>query len=1268
MKAEHKLEIRRPKAEIRKRSEVRNPNNRVNGLNGARAGLPRIRASGFGFLSDFGLRPSDLKRTLALLTFLSAALLPGIAANLVWEQRDGYKVAPVSVPSEGRTGFTRLTPAQTGIHFTNLLSEARMLANANLMNGSGVALGDFDGDGWCDIYFCNLDGPNVLYRNLGNWKFEDVSVKTGTACDGQTSTGAVFADINGDGYLDLLVTSMGGPHACFLNTGAGGFTNMIERSGLSSRWGATSMALADINGNGHLDLYVANYGATSILRSGGALNISEERGKPVVRGRYAQRIRIIDGVMYELGEPDMLYLNDGAGKFTPVSWTGGSFLDEHGKPFPAAPWDQGLSVIFRDLNGDGHPDIYVCNDAFTPDRIWINDGRGNFRAIHPLALRQMGYFSMGVDFADLDRDGRDDFFVLDMLSRQHRLMMTQHGNMHSQPPVLGLNDFHLQVRRNTLFHARGDGTFAEIAWLSGIAASEWSWGVIFLDVDLDGWEDILVTNGFPFDVDDIDTQEKLKTLGRLTLKSKESLLSFPPLITPNVAFRNKRNLQFEEAGAAWGFDAPEISNGMALADLDNDGDLDVVVNCLNAGPLIYRNDSIAPRIQVRLQGRAPNTQGIGAKIKVTGGPVTQTQEVMSGGRYMSGDDPVRVFAAGSITNMLAIEVIWRSGARSFITNARANHAYLIEEPASGASPVAPAPRRPAPLFKDASSLLGHRHHETMFDDYARQPLLPRKFSQMGPGIAVADLDGNGLDDLVIGAGKGGRLAIYRNTGGKFQPWRADASAPLTGDLTGLITLVQNGKTNVVAALSNYEMALGARSVLLQFDPSNSSPPVPLGLPGVPESIGPLALGDINGDGRMDLFVGGHVIPGGYPQPASSYIYLREGESWRLDEKNSKRLQHVGLVSSALLVDLDGNGWTDLVLACEWGPIRIFLNRNGALEEATEALGLANYTGWWTGLAVGDFDGDGQLDLVAGNWGLNSPSEASPEHPARVYFGDLTGSGRIDIIEAYHHTISKTLYPRRDLGVMSAALPFLREKFPTHRAYGEADLFSVLGEKRAMLRELNATTPASTVFFRRGERFVAVPLPMEAQFAPVFGVCVADFDGDGHEDVFLAQNFFSTYNEGPRFDAGRGLILRGDGAGNFSPMPGQESGIEIYGEQRGAALLDFDKDGRVDLAVAQNAAETKLFQNHTARPGLRIRLDGGPENPGGIGAVIRVGGETKLGPARAVLAGSGFWSQNSLAQIIQRPESAVHVWVRWPDGKTTLSNVPEDAKEIVVKKE
>jgi hypothetical protein len=1223
-----------------------------------------------------------LMGSIVCLPLLAGLTLGANAA--VWETNTGYRFARLSVPASLKTGFALLPGVATGISFTNTLAVGRKKANANLMNGSGVALGDYDGDGLCDLYLCNLNGTNALYRNLGNWKFQDTTREAGVTCPGQTSTGAVFADLDGDGDLDLLVTSMGGPNACFFNDGKGRFTNVTAAAGLVSKLGSTSMALADIDGNGTLDLYVANYGVDSILRSGGRISYGEVNGQPVASGRNAARIRIIDGVIYELGEPHALYLNDGKGKFTPLSWTTGVFLDETGKPLAQAPLDQGLSVIFRDMNGDGAPDIYVCNDASTPDRCWINNGRGQFRALSSLAWRSTSYFSMGVDFADINRDGFDDFFVVDMLSRQHRLVLTQKGSMHPQPRRIGDLDTQFQIRRNTLFLNRGDGTYAEIANYSGVAASEWTWSCLFLDVDLDGWEDILVSNGFPHNVDDIDTKERINAMGRLTIEqTRNATLLYPPLHTPNVAFHNQHDLTFQETGKEWGFDSTEVSNGMALADLDGDGDLDVVVNCLNGPALVYRNESSAPRVAVRLRGQSPNTQGIGAKIKVLGGPVTQTQEIISGGRYVSGDDPTRVFACGPSTN-LTIEVTWRNGSRSSVQNIRPNHLYeIFESAATQATEESPIANRqsqiPDPLFEDVSRLLNHKHREEPFDDFARQPLLPNRLSQLGPGVAWFDLDGDGRDDLIIPSGKGGKLAIYRNDPQKgFLLLESSAlNRPVLRDQTTALGWTPSpGKNSLLIGSANYEDGSTNGEAVARFDFENGNLNSVAGLPAQTASIGPLALADIDADGRLELFAGARVIPGRYPEAASSQIYRYDGQRWQFDAARSRVLENVGLVSGAVWSDLDGDGYPELILACEWGPLRIFRNNRGSLQAwnpPVTLLGalptlnpqlstLNHLTGWWLSVATGDFDGDGRLDIVAGNWGLNSAHAASLERPARIYYGDVDGNGSVDLLEAYQAE-GLGIVPRRDRVAVASGLPLVAAKFPTHLSFASATVGEVLGDLKSRTRELSATTLATMVFLSRGDHFDARLLPPETQLAPVFGLGVADCDGDGREDIFLSQNFFATQPEMPRLDGGRGLWLKGDGQGGFAALPGQESGVKIYGEQRGAAVSDYDADGRIDLVVTQNGADTKLYRNARGKSGLRIRLQAGPGSPTGVGAMIRLKSGDHFGAAREIQAGSGYWAQNGAVQVMGVPEPPTQIWVRWPGGKTVTVDVPPSAREI-----
>ena len=1200
--------------------------------------------------------------------------MAAVGDPLTWEEIDQGRKAKLSVFAQGRAGFTLLDGIRTGIRFTNTLDDRLIMENNNFMEGSGVALGDYDGDGRCDIYFCAIDGTNALYRNLGDWKFEEVTARAGVAAGGPGwhSTGAVFADLDGDGDLDLLVNTLGKGTHVWRNEGGGRFREITDAAGVRAKTGSLGMALGDVDGDGDLDLYVANYGVLAILRAGGQADLVQVNGEWKVAGPHADRLRFIDGRMEEVGEPDVLYRNDGNGKFLPVPWGSEWFTDESGQPMDA-PWDYGMGVQIRDIDHDGHADIYVCNDFQTVDRMWLNDGRGRFRLAPRTAYRHQSFASMGVDFADIDRDGWLDFFVVEMMGRDHATRMRQLSGARPLVPYPGVYENRPEVVRNTLFRNRGDGTYAEIAHYSGVEASDWSWQPVFLDVDLDGYEDILVANGNAYDVQDRDTLNQVRALGKQTPEqTRTNILLYPRYLSPNLAFRNTGQLKFEESGRDWGFDSKRISHGVALADFDLDGDLDVVINCLYDAPLVYRNDTSEPRVAVRLRGNAPNTQGIGAKVRLLGGAVPiQFQEIVCGGRYLAGDDPVRVFAVGPSPRNLRLEVDWPSGRRTVVDDAEPNRLYEIHESAATDAPPDSGSSDAPPYFTDVSHRLQHRHHEEIYDDYRRQPLLMKQLSSLGPGVAWFDLDGDGHEDLFIGSGRGGSLSGWRNDGtGGFAPWNPTRMAPVPDDLAGLTGWVDaSGRRQLLSGLSSYESSSPIPAAVLAWEfHSESKNPREFSRPDIPAhdaSAGPLCVADYNGDGALDLFIGGRVTPGFYPRPASSRLFRQIEGRFERDEENQRLLDHIGLVSGATWSDLNGDGWPELVLACEWGPVRVLFNQKGRLQDVTEALGLAGLTGWWNSVAAADLNGDGRLDLIAGNWGENSGFQATSDHPVRFYYGDLGGSGMTDVVEGYYAPELEAHVPRRSLSALSRSAPFLSQLYPTHRAFSTATLPEIFHKLEVRPAEVRATTLASTLFINRGQRFEPLPLPAPAQWTPAFAITVADFDADGHEDLFLSQNFFVTRMELPRQDGGRGLWLRGTGDGRMEPVPGHVSGVKVYGEQRGAAVADFNEDSRVDLVVTQNGTETKLYVNASARRGWRVRLQGPDGNPDGVGALIRLVFGPRLGAVREVHAGSGYWSQNGAVQVMGGPEPPSQVWVRWPGGKIATQDVEPGAREIVV---
>jgi hypothetical protein len=1192
-----------------------------------------------------------------------------------WQQGEHCRYLQTPALTEHKPGFTRLG-FETGVQFTNVLGVGRYTTNQIYLNGSGVAAGDVDGDGFCDFFLPGLDGPNALFRNLGDWHFQNIAVAAGVALPELDCTGAALADLDGDGDLDLVLNTVGQGTHIFFNDGKGRFSRVAL---LNPSRAGMSIALADIDSDGDLDLYVANYRTTTIRDDPFAqIRGDYVKGKPVPIAYNDRSLTNADlvgrftfganGKIIEHGEVDVLFRNDGGGKFTPLSFTDGTFTDEHGKPLQTLPFDWGLSCMFHDINGDGAPDLYVCNDFESPDRIWINNGKGQFRAISTAQIRHTSMFSMGVDFADINRDGFVDFFVADMLSRHHTDRQVRIGQV---PPYVhnpGEIDLRPQYSQNTFYLNRGDNTFAEISWFSHLEASEWSWTPAFIDVDLDGYEDLLITTGHQLEMmnsDVIKQAEVLKTqkkMTRLELLNMKNL--FSRMDTPHLAFRNNRDLTFTEMQNEWGFSDSAVSHGLAFADLDNDGDLDVIINNLNSLATIYRNDCSAPRVAIRLKGLSPNTRGIGAKIKVVGGPVEQSQEMICGGRYLSSDDPMRVFAAGTNGNPMRLQVTWRNGKQTIVENVLPNRIYEIEEQgSSGKVPTTSSPSPPeggegrgeevSPLFEDRSQLLSHTHTEEPFDDFQRQPLLPMRLSQLGPGVGWHDYDQDGFDDLAVASGRGGKFSIYHNDGkGGFTPLNDPIfQRTIARDQTTVLGL----DNAFIAGSSNWEDGTTNGGWARIYDLGRKvAGEIILG----PEaSTGPMTMADVDGDGKLELFIGGRAIPGKYPEAATSLLLRNDNGRFVVKQ----RFEKLGLVSGALFSDLDNDGSPELILACHWGPIRVFHNDKGAFREITAELGLADLKGFWNGIATGDFDGDGKLDIIASNWGLNTPFKASAQYPLKLYYGDFDGNGFTDLVEARFDPEMNKEVPQRSLRTVGLAMPFVQEKMRTYQAYGKASVQEIYGDKLKDYMEV--TTLATTLFLNRGDKFETHPLPAEAQFSPAFGICVADLDGDGNEDVFLSQNFFATNPEMPRADAGRGLLLRGDGQGNLTPVHGQQSGIKVYGEQRGCALSDYDHDGRIDLAVSQNAAPTKLFHNLKAKPGLRVRFEGAPGNKDMIGAKLRLKFDHRLAPVREIQCGSGYWSQNSPMQILATPEPPTELLVQLPGGKMATNAIPPESKEI-----
>lgn len=1207
---------------------------------------------------------------------LFCLLLGGCSSNpkLQWNQEDGYRWAELSPGWRGETGFEKTSGFRTGITFVNSLSKDNIAKNQNLLNGSGVAAGDVDGDGLTDLYFAGLDGPNKLYRNLGGFGFEDITEKAGVAHEGFNSTGVVFADIDGDTDPDLLVTTMSGNNALYINDGAGNF-DLKSDSGLGPGKGSMTMALADIDADGDLDLYITNYKERQAkdifdLRELALENIVRKSGDTFeVRPPYDKHFALLrDEKGYsqrELGEEDEMYINNGDGTFQKVEHPGERFLDKEGREQGLNP-DWGLAAKFADINGDFLPDLYVCNDYWTPDRVWINQGDGTFKALGKLGIRNFSFYSMAVDFSDINRDGAVDFFVTEMLSEEHRNRMRQ--LVPNDPVYTGSAADQPQYNRNSLYLNRGDTTFAEISYYGGVEATGWSWATTFMDIDLDGYEDLLVNTGFSYDMQDLDTQNRLsRQVMRNSDAMKGYVLQFPRLELVNKAYLNNKDLTFTDKSNNWGFSESDISHGLAAADFDNDGDLDIAMNRLNEEAAVFRNTSDAARIAVRLKGSAPNTQGIGAKIKLEGGPVTQTKEIAAGGNYLSGSDPITVFAAKEDNSSHVLTLNWPGGAQSIIENVRVNRIYEIQEPANGSSKSTEiSSSGKAPIFEDISENIGHKHQESAFDDDRIQQLVPIKLGRLGPGLSWIDYDRDGDEDLFISATRGSQPGIYENLGeGQFrEAVLQDYSSEAPGDQTAIVGWAGENGTSLLVGSANYEQGSANAPSANQFVITGENVSLKTEIPGILSTTGPLAAADYDGDGDVDLFVGGRFKPAHYPQDATSRLFFNEGGSFQPDEASIETLENIGMVTGAVFTDYDQDGDPDLLLSRAWDTIILLENKNGKFDDATQPVGLADYTGWWNGIATGDFNNDGLPDIIAANRGLNSPYQLDTPFPLKMFYGDFDRDSRQEIIESYFDKTSEKYVPRRSLNDLAEPVPPVTRFIRSHTQFANASLEEIFRTELENIPSKKINTLQTMIFLNKGSSFEARELPAEAQFSIAFGAVVADYNNDGNEDIFLSQNLFSIPELFPRQDAGRGLWLKGDGTGAFTAITGTESGIKIYGEQRGAAVSDFNLDGRTDLAVSQNGDATKLYENKTEKPGLMIQLSGPPENRNAIGSAIRIVYENgERGPLREIQAGSGYWSQNGFIQVMGYSDPPKAVAVRWHDG--TKDTVGVDAKNKII---
>ncbi|MGH7699375.1 MAG: VCBS repeat-containing protein, partial [Gemmatimonadales bacterium] len=1034
---------------------------------------------------------------------------------------------------EGRTGeglaartplFTRVPPSHTHVAFENRLTDTRELnvfTYRNFYNGGGVALGDLTGDGLPELMLTsNLHG-NRLYLNEGDFRFRDITDQAGVGGKGAWATGVTFADVNGDGWVDIYVCYAGnGPpeqraNELYIHHGpdADGRPTFVARGaeyGVADQGYSTHAAFFDYDRDGDLDLYVVN----NSPRAPSSFTLNNTRH---VRDPYGG---------------DRLYRNDD-GRFQDVSEQAGILGPE---------FAFGLGVAIGDLNRDGWPDIYVSNDFFERDYLYLNRGDGTFAEVLPRQMPSISYSSMGLDMADVNGDGWLDIYVTDMLPEDdYRLKTTYSFESWASYQTHVQHGYHHQFQRNMLHLNNGNGTFSEIGQLAGVARTDWSWSALIADYDQDGRPDIYVTNGMARDVTGQDYIAFLASSQTLARATRGGEVDFRQLIRPmtrtplpNYAFRNEGDLSFSDQSAAWGLATPGFSSGAAYGDLDGDGALDLVVNNVNAPASIYRNNArtlLANRyLQVRLEGEGRNRFAIGARVALRSGDRTLVQELVPSRGFQSSVDYVLTFGLGGLDTVESITVEWPDRRVSVMKAVAANQRLTVRQ--SGA--VSPGPRRkpPGPLFADVTDRtpLPFVHRENAFTDFDREPLMPKLLSTEGPYGAVADVNGDGLEDIFIGGAKdqAGRLLIQRRDGG-FVP-RDDAvfaADRVSEDLGALFfDATGDGRPDlyVVSGGSEFsDLAPALQDRLYVNDGRGHFRKTTGALPAEHTSGSRVAAADFDGDGDLDLFVGGRVVPWRYGLAPASRLLQNDGRGRfrEVTEAVAPALARVGMVTDAVWRDVDGDGRVDLVVVGEWMPITIFRNTGRGTLARIDAAGLERSHGWWNRIVAGDFTGDGRVDFLAGNLGLNTRLRATDHEPAEMYVKDFDGNGFVEqIVSLYVRGKSYPLAMRDDL---LRVLPSLKTRYPRYADYAGRTVAEVF--PRGELADAvvsRAYTFASALVRNNGDgSFTLVPLPREAQLAPVYGILPTDADGDGRLDLLLAGSFDGVKPEIGRMSASYG---------------------------------------------------------------------------------------------------------------------------------------------------